>query len=117
MTIVWKEANRKVGLFMEIIVTEQNFEEEVLKSELPVLVDFFATWCGPCQMMAPILAQFAQQQEGKIKVCKCDIDQNMDLAKEYKIRSVPTLIAFSNGEVKTKSIGAISMQEMESMFS
>lgn len=89
----------------EIIITEENFEQEVLKSELPVLVDFWATWCGPCQMLAPVIAQIAAETEGKIKVCKADVDECMDIAQEYNVASIPTLVVFKNGVEVNRTIG------------
>lgn len=101
---------------MEIVVTTENFEEEVLHSEIPVLVDFYAEWCGPCKMMAPTLSQFARDNAEKVKVCKCDIDMNTELVQKYKIRSVPTLLMFDGGEQQKKSIGVISKDDMEEML-
>lgn len=98
---------------MEYTFTSENFEEEVLKSGVPVLVDMFATWCGPCKMMAPVIAQLAQEYEGKVKVGKLDIDQNSDIVAQYKIMSVPTFLVIKDGEVKAKLIGAVSKEELE----
>ena len=86
---------------MEYTFTSDNFEEEVLKSDVPVLVDMFATWCGPCKMMAPV-----------VKVGKLDIDQNVDIVAQYKIMSVPTFLVIKDGEVKAKLIGAVSKEEL-----
>ena len=93
---------------MEYTFTSDNFEEEVLKSDVPVLVDMFATWCGPCKMMAPVVAQLAEEYEGTVKVGKLDIDQNVDIVAQYKIMSVPTFLVIKDGEVKAKLIGAVS---------
>lgn len=89
----------------EIVLTEDNFEQEVLASELPVVVDFWATWCGPCQMLAPVLEEVAAEMEGKIKVGKIDVDDQMSLAMKYRIGSIPTLLIFKNGEVVDQSLG------------
>jgi thioredoxin 1 len=84
---------------MEHQFTDQNFETEVLKSELPVLVDFFAVWCGPCQMMAPLIEELSSELEGKVKVGKMNVDENEQTAQKYSIMSIPTLILFKKGEV------------------
>ena len=97
---------------MEYTFTSDNFEEEVLKSDVPVLVDMFATWCGPCKMMAPVVAQLAEEYEGTVKVGKLDIDPNVDTVAQYKIMSVPTFLVIKDGEVKAKLIGAVSKEEL-----
>ena len=97
---------------MEYTFTSDNFEEEVLKSDVPVLVDMFATWCGPCKMMAPVVAQLAEEYEGAVKVGKLDIDQNVDIVAQYKIMSVPTFLVIKDGEVVKKLIGAVSKEEL-----
>ena len=98
-------------MIMEYTFTSENFEEEVLKSDVPVLVDMFATWCGPCKMMAPVVAQLAEEYEGTVKVGKLDIDQNVDIVAQYKIMSVPTFLVIKDGEVVKKLIGAVSKEE------
>lgn len=92
----------------EVILTEENFEQEVLKSDKPVVVDFWATWCGPCKMLAPVVESVAQKYEGKAKVCKLDVDQAMNIAAKYKISSVPTLIFFKGGAVVAQANGVQS---------
>ena len=99
-------------MIMEYTFTSDNFEEEVLKSDVPVLVDMFATWCGPCKMMAQVVAQLAEEYEGTVKVGKLDIDQNVDIVAQYKIMSVPTFLVIKDGEVKAKLIGAVSKEEL-----
>lgn len=84
---------------------QDNFQEEVLKSEIPVLVDFFAEWCGPCKMMAPVIEELATEYEGKWKIGKCNIDESPELASEYGIQSIPTIIIFKNGQAADKMIG------------
>ena len=98
---------------MEMKFTTANFEEEVLKSEIPVLVDFYADWCGPCQMMAPVIEQLAGEYEGRVKIGKLNVDENPDIAVQYKVMSIPTMIIFRNGEVFSKEVGASSKKEVE----
>ena len=103
---------------MEIIhVTEATFKQEVLESDKPVLVDFWATWCGPCKMLAPTVSEIADEYEGKVKVCKLDVDQAMDIAMSYGVASIPTLILFKDGEIVKKSVGVVSKTEIEAMWS
>ncbi len=100
----------------EIILTESNFEQEVLHSEIPVLVDFWATWCGPCRMLAPTIAKIAEEQEGKIKVGKIDVDEEPELAAKYGIASIPTLMVFKNGLVVKSSVGVQPKAAIEAML-
>ena len=100
----------------EVVLTEQNFEEEVLKSEIPVLVDFWATWCGPCRMLAPTIAKIAEEQSGVIKVGKVDVDEEPELAAKYGIASIPTLMVFADGKVKNAAVGVRSKPQIEAMF-
>ena len=90
---------------MELQITTENFEEAVLKSETPVLVDFFAQWCGPFKMMAPVLEEIAKKYEGKLKVGKCDTDDNMLLAQKYRVASIPNMQLFKNGQVVANYVG------------
>ena len=90
---------------MELQITTENLEEAVLKSETPVLVDFFAQWCGPCKMMAPVLEEIAKKYEGKLKVGKCDTDDNMLLAQKYRVASIPNMQLFKNGQVVANYVG------------
>ncbi len=89
----------------EIVLTKDNFEEEVLKSDLPVLVDFWATWCGPCKMVAPTISEIAGEMAGKLKVGKVDVDNDPELAAQFGIMSIPTLIMFKDGKEHGKIIG------------
>lgn len=98
-----------------IHVTKENFESEVLKSEVPVLADFFAQWCGPCKMLMPIVEAIAEEAKD-FKVCKIDIDEHQELAVQYRVMSVPTLIVFKNGEVAAKNIGVISKDAILDML-
>ena len=97
---------------MEYKFTSANFEAEVLKSELPVLVDFFADWCGPCKMMAPIVESLAGSYEGKVKVGKLNIDDEMEIAQRYRVMSIPTFIIFKDGQSVDVSVGAMSKEEL-----
>ena len=98
-------------------ITKNSFEKEVLSSDIPVVLDFWATWCGPCKMLAPTVSEIADEYEGKVKVCKLDVDQAMDIAMSYGVASIPTLILFKDGEIVKKSIGVVSKAEIEAMWS
>ncbi len=100
----------------EIILTKDNFENEVLNSEIPVLVDFFAVWCGPCKMLAPILSEFAEENEGKVKVCKVNVDDEGELAQRFGVMSIPTLIVFKNGAEIAKSIGFVDKAGLSALI-
>ena len=97
------------------VLTTDNFEEEVLKSEVPVLVDFWATWCGPCQALSPIVEEVAGEVEG-VKVGKVDVDDQDKLARKYKIFSIPPLLVFKNGEVVQRSVGAVPKEKILEML-
>jgi thioredoxin 1 len=92
---------------MEINVNDENFEEEVLNSDMPVLVDFWAPWCGPCNMVAPIVEQIAKEYEGKLKVCKINVDEAPNTSATYGIRSIPTLGIFKDGQITDSVLGAV----------
>jgi thioredoxin len=90
-----------------IAVTDASFEQDVLNSEIPVLVDFWAPWCGPCRMVAPVVDEIAEQYDGKVKVVKLNTDENPGIAGQYNIRSIPTLMIFKNGQRVEQVVGAV----------
>ena len=95
-----------------IEIKEANFEREVLQSTQPVLVDFWAQWCGPCKMFAPLLDEIAVEQNGRAKVVKVNVDESPMLAQRYNIQSIPTLLYFAGGEVRDRTVGAVSKQSI-----
>lgn len=96
-----------------IHLTDSNFKQEVLTSKLPVLVDFTASWCGPCKSIAPIVEELSKEYEGRFKICKLDIDQGQDTASSYGIMSVPTLVIFKDGKVAEQVVGVIGKQQLK----
>jgi|TARA_Y100000310_G_scaffold331425_1_gene404975 thioredoxin 1 len=92
--------------------TDTDFEDDVLKSEVPVLVDYWAEWCGPCKVIAPVLEEIAQEYDGKMKICKLDIDANDATPPKYSIRGIPTLMLFKNGNVEATKVGALSKSQL-----
>ena len=92
---------------MEKIITDANYEEEVMKADKPVLVDFYADWCGPCRMLAPVIEKIAESYEGKAYVGKCNVDVNQGLAAKYNIMSIPTLMIVKNGQVVWQNTGVV----------
>jgi thioredoxin 1 len=93
-------------------VTDDNFESEVLNSDVPVLVDYWAEWCGPCKVIAPVLEEIAGEYDGKMKICKLDIDANEGTPPKYGIRGIPTLMLFKNGSVEATKVGALSKSQL-----
>ena len=97
---------------MANIFNEENFQKEVLESVIPVMVDFYADWCGPCKMISPIVEQLAEEYTGALKVGKVNVDENMNLASQYRIMSIPAIMFFKNGEVADQIIGAVPKQQL-----
>lgn len=93
-------------------LSDDVFNQEVIKSDLPVLIDFWAAWCGPCRMIAPIVEELATEYDGKAKICKLDVDNNQQTAMNYGIRSIPTILIFKNGEVVDTIVGAVPKQQI-----
>ncbi|ABA59036.1 thioredoxin TrxA [Nitrosococcus oceani] len=99
-----------------VTVTDATFEEEVLKSEQPALVDYWAEWCGPCKTVAPILEEIANDYQGKLKICKLNIDENPSTPPRYGIRGIPTLMLFKNGNVEATKVGALSKSQLSAFI-
>lgn len=93
-------------------VTDSSFEDDVLKASEPVLVDFWAAWCGPCKMIAPVLEELAGEYEGKVKICKMDVDANTETPAKFNIRGIPTLMLFKGGNMEAMKVGALSKTQL-----
>lgn len=101
---------------MALQVTDGTFDEEVLKSDIPVLVDFWAPWCGPCRAMGPVIDEMASEYEGKVKISKMNVDENPSTPSKFGIRAIPTLILFKDGEVVEQITGAVSKSSIKEMI-
>lgn len=100
---------------MEVTITNENFET-LKNGELPLVIDFWATWCGPCRMVAPIISELAEKYDGKIVVGKCDVEEAEDVAVEFRIRNIPTVVFMKNGEVVDKLVGAVTKDKFDEKF-
>ncbi len=97
-------------------VTDDNFDSEILKSDQPVLVDFWAEWCGPCKMIAPILDQIAEEYKDRLRIAKLNVDENQSLAMQFKVRSIPTLMLFKAGVVEAQEVGLLSKEQLRKLL-
>lgn len=100
----------------EITVTKENFESEVLKSELPVLLDFWAEWCGPCRMLSPIVAEIAEEYSGKVKVGKVNVDEEQELSEKFQVESIPMVVIIKNGKVTNVSVGYKPKEQLTALL-
>lgn len=98
---------------MSLAFTDSNFETEVLKSDIPVLVDFYADWCGPCKMMSPVIDELSKEYEGKAKIGKLNVDENGSIAQKYKVMNIPTMLLIKDGKVMDTVVGAVPKQQIE----
>jgi thioredoxin 1 len=101
------------GITMALQFTDSNFQKEALESDIPVMVDFYADWCGPCKMMAPIVAELAEEYDGKFKIGKLNVDQEAGTAEKYRVMSIPTMIIFKNGAAVDTVVGAVPKKVLQ----
>ena len=101
---------------MEVTITKNNFEAEVLRSEIPVLVDFWATWCGPCRMLAPVISEIAEEYAGTVKVGKVNVDEEPELAMQFRVESIPTVMLFREGRLVNTTVGFRPKEQITAML-
>ena len=101
---------------VELAITKDNFETEVLKSDKPVLLDFWAAWCGPCKMLSPVIAQIAEKYDGKVKVGKVNVDEEIELANTFRVSSIPMVVVMKDGKATGSSIGYVPMEQIEALL-
>ena len=101
---------------MTVEITKENFEEIVLKNQLPVLVDFWATWCGPCKMISPIIEELSEELDGKVVFGRLNVDKQPEIAMQFQVMSIPTLILFKNGEIANKKVGFMPKDKLTEML-
>ena len=101
---------------MEVTITKNNFDVEVLRSEIPVLVDFWATWCGPCRMLAPVIGEIAEEYAGTVKVCKVNVDEEPELAMQFRVDSIPTVMLFKEGRLVNTTVGFRPKEQITAML-
>ncbi|MCQ2439878.1 MAG: thioredoxin [Oscillospiraceae bacterium] len=100
----------------EITITKENFQSEVMESPIPVLIDFWAEWCGPCRMLAPTVAELAEEYAGRVKVCKVNVDEQPELAAAFRVSSIPTVVVMKDGKVTASSVGVRPKAQLEAML-